>query len=158
MVPKWVISLLATQRSATSWQRELSYALSPRRAIGCGGETDLENRSMRIAMGLLAALISLFGHPATAQLAPAPDGRAVAATCASCHGTNGASPSVIPSLAGRPAPELVTLMLEFKSGKRTGTVMPQLAKGYTDEQIDVAAVWFAAQPPANRSGAQSTAK
>jgi cytochrome c553 len=27
-----------------------------------------------------------------------------------------------------------------------GTIMPQLAKGFTDEQIDVAAAWFAAQP------------
>ena len=25
--------------------------------------------------------------------------------------------------------------------------MPQLAKGYTDEQIDLAAAWFAAQAP-----------
>jgi cytochrome c553 len=26
-----------------------------------------------------------------------------------------------------------------------GTIMPQLAKGYTDEQIDLVAGWFAAQ-------------
>ena len=30
-------------------------------------------------------------------------------------------------------------MQEFKSGKRPGTIMPQLAKGYTDEQIDLVA-------------------
>jgi cytochrome c553 len=36
-------------------------------------------------------------------------------------------------------------MQEFKSGARQGTVMNQLAKGYTDEQIDALAGWFAAQ-------------
>ncbi len=37
-------------------------------------------------------------------------------------------------------------MQDFRSGARNGTVMPQLAKGYTDAQIDAMAAWFAAQP------------
>ena len=73
-------------------------------------------------------------------------GRAVAATCASCHGTNGVSVGEVPSLAGRPKDELVRKMQDFKAGRVQGTIMPQLAKGFTDEQIDVAAAWFAAQP------------
>ena len=39
-------------------------------------------------------------------------------------------------------------MQDFKSGRAPGTVMPQLAKGYTDEQIDLIAGWFAAQKAA----------
>jgi sulfide dehydrogenase cytochrome subunit len=35
---------------------------------------------------------------------------------------------------------------EFRDGKRSATVMHQLAKGYTDEQIDAIAAYFAAQP------------
>jgi cytochrome c553 len=73
-------------------------------------------------------------------------GRAVAATCANCHGTNGVSVGEVPSLAGRPKDELVRKMQDFKAGRVQGTIMPQLAKGFTDEQIDVAAAWFAAQP------------
>lgn len=72
--------------------------------------------------------------------------RNVAASCSNCHGSNGASVGAVPSLAGAAKTDLVTKMQEFKSGKRTGTVMPQLAKGYTDEQIDLAAGWFATQP------------
>ena len=39
-------------------------------------------------------------------------------------------------------------MQEFKSGARPATIMNQLAKGYTDEQIEALAGWFAAQKPA----------
>ncbi len=71
--------------------------------------------------------------------------RNLAATCAMCHGTGGVSQGVVPSLAGAPKDDTATKLAEFKSGKRTGTIMPQLAKGFSDEQIDLVAGWFAAQ-------------
>ena len=71
--------------------------------------------------------------------------RNIAASCANCHGMNGASIRPIPPLAGVPRAELVNRMQEFKSGKRAGTIMPQLAKGYTDEQLEAVATWFAKQ-------------
>ncbi|NDF92192.1 MAG: cytochrome C, partial [Betaproteobacteria bacterium] len=33
----------------------------------------------------------------------------------------------------------------FKEGRRTGTIMHQLAKGYTDEQIEAMASYLSAQ-------------
>jgi cytochrome c553 len=36
-------------------------------------------------------------------------------------------------------------MKEFKAGTRPATIMQQLAKGYTDDQIERAAAYFAAQ-------------
>jgi sulfide dehydrogenase cytochrome subunit len=36
-------------------------------------------------------------------------------------------------------------MQEFKSGAKPASIMPQLAKGYTDEQIALIAGWFAEQ-------------
>jgi cytochrome c553 len=36
-------------------------------------------------------------------------------------------------------------MKAFRDGKRSATVMHQIAKGYTDTQIDELAAWFAAQ-------------
>lgn len=72
-------------------------------------------------------------------------GRELAATCANCHGTNGVSVGEIESLAGKPKEEIARKMQEFKAGARPGSIMPQLAKGYTDKQIDVVAAWFASQ-------------
>jgi cytochrome c553 len=103
---------------------------------------------MRVWCALLAAAC-IFGSPPLAAQGAVPDpGRSIAATCANCHGTGGASAGVIPSLVGRTRQDLIARMREFKSGTRTGTVMPQLAKGYSDEQIELAAGWFAAQAPA----------
>ena len=73
-------------------------------------------------------------------------GRNLAAGCAICHGTDGraATKDVIP-LAGLPKDHIVTQMKAFRDGKRSATVMHQIAKGYTDVQIDQLAAWFAAQ-------------
>ena len=74
--------------------------------------------------------------------------RSLAATCAACHGTDGraASGAAIPGLAGMPATYLVEQMKTFKSGARAGSVMPQLARGYSDAQIEQLAAWFAKVP------------
>jgi len=93
-----------------------------------------------------AALFAVLGAAhATAQGSDPNLGRNLAATCANCHGTNGVSVGGVESLAGKPKDELVRKMREFKQGTKPATVMTQLAKGYTDEQIEVLAGWFAAQ-------------
>lgn len=99
----------------------------------------------------IAMLAVLAAHgAATAQ--PARDAlyvRSLAATCANCHGTDGrgASGSTVPVLAGQNREALAGSLKAFKSGARTGTVMHQLAKGYSDAQIDQIAGYFAALPP-----------
>ena len=84
---------------------------------------------------------------ALAQQANPTLARNIAANCANCHGTNGVSQGGVPSLAGQSKAEIVRKMQDFKAGKTPSTIMTQLAKGYTDEQIDLAATFFAAQKP-----------
>ena len=71
--------------------------------------------------------------------------RGLAAGCANCHGTNGVPVDNMAALAGRPKDDIVRKMQDFKGGRIAGTVMPQLAKGYTDAEIEIIAGWFAAQ-------------
>lgn len=73
--------------------------------------------------------------------------KALAATCANCHGTNGKAVdgSSVPTIAGMPKGYLVAQLKAFKSGARPATVMHQLSKGYSDEQIEQIATYFAAQ-------------
>ena len=82
---------------------------------------------------------------ARAQQADPNLGRNLAAACASCHGTNGVSRASMPALAGRDPGELTRLMQDFRSGKRPATVMQQIARGYSDEQVAAIAAFFAAQ-------------
>jgi cytochrome subunit of sulfide dehydrogenase len=96
----------------------------------------------------LAALTAAFvAAPAFAQDAKTLNTRALAATCANCHGTEGqAVPSAsVPGLAGLPAAYVVEQMKAFKAGTRPATVMHQLAKGYSDAQIEAIAAYYAAQ-------------
>ncbi len=72
--------------------------------------------------------------------------RSLAATCANCHGTNGASRGEVPSLAGAAADATIAKMAAFKSGALPATVMHQIAKGYTEDQIKLLAGFFASQP------------
>jgi cytochrome subunit of sulfide dehydrogenase len=92
---------------------------------------------------LVAALPAL----AAAQNVSAPlHIKTSAAMCANCHGTNGKAVegSAVPSLAGMPRENMITQMKAFKEGTRPATVMHQLAKGFTDVQIDQIATYFAA--------------
>ena len=94
---------------------------------------------------ILFAAVVLAAAPVAAQDLP---GRNLAATCAICHGTEGrvsTKDSPLIPLAGLPRDHIATQMRAFRDGKRPATVMHQIAKGYTDPQIDAMAAWFAAQ-------------
>ena len=84
---------------------------------------------------------------ASAQTAQTLQTRALAATCANCHGTDGRAVqgSAIPPLAGLPADTITAQMLAFQNGSRAATVMPQIAKGFSAEQISALAAWFASR-------------
>ncbi len=82
---------------------------------------------------------------ANAQIDPL-QARSLAASCAACHGTDGrAQPGMI-SLAGSNKDDMIKKMLDYKAGRvPAATIMHQLSKGYTDEQIAAIAGYFAAQ-------------
>jgi cytochrome c553 len=104
---------------------------------------------MRILNPLALAACSLLAAgalPAVAQDAHL--GRNLAATCANCHGTNGQARGEMKPLAGMSAGKIVALLADYKSGAQPATIMHQIAKGYTDEQIKLVAAYFAAQQPA----------
>ncbi|MDO9091190.1 MAG: c-type cytochrome [Rubrivivax sp.] len=74
--------------------------------------------------------------------------RNLAATCANCHGTNGNARGDMKPLAGVSADKIVAMLADYKNGNQPATIMHQISKGYTDEQIKLIASFFAAQKPA----------
>ncbi len=104
---------------------------------------------MRAYLAVTLAVTALAVSPVCAQDRNL--GRNLAANCANCHGTNGQSQGGMPSLAGGNRADFIAHMNAFRTGARSGpasTIMHQLAKGYSDEQIGLMADYFAAQKPA----------
>lgn len=96
----------------------------------------------RFALALAMALPAIGAH---AQPPDPLQVRSWAGGCANCHGTNGHSQPGTAALAGMNRDALIRKMMDFKNGREPATVMHQLSKGYTDEQIAAIAGYFAAQ-------------
>lgn len=98
---------------------------------------------MKISLFLLGSLLT------APTLAETDNLRAfmLASSCAACHGPNGVSPGAMPSLQGKSAKFLELALREFRDGASSGTVMPRLAKGYTDEEIALIAAYYATRQP-----------
>jgi cytochrome c553 len=101
-------------------------------------------RHHRVFAGALA--LGLAGA-AQAQSPEALNLRSLAASCAQCHGTDGrsAAGSAVPPIAGMPRDYLQAQLKAFKAGGRPSTVMGQLAKGFSDAQLEQLADYFSRQ-------------
>jgi cytochrome c553 len=99
---------------------------------------------MKLKLTLTATVLLALSPLAQAQT-DALQVRSWAASCAACHGTDGRAQPGMESLAGANKDEMVKKMLDFKAGRKPATIMHQLSKGYSDEQIVAIAGYFAAQ-------------
>ncbi|MGE5477960.1 MAG: c-type cytochrome [Bacteroidales bacterium] len=97
-----------------------------------------------IALGLVLAAPALAADPS----APVSGSAAfLASNCFNCHGTDGKTTQAIPPLAGLEAGYIAEALKEYKDGSREATIMHQLAKGYTEEEIALISKYFATQQP-----------
>ena len=108
------------------------------------------NRWRPLAASL--ALAALWSAAPTALAQNAQDNqrlrtRALAATCAQCHGTDGRAVEgqALVRLAGMPQDYLINQLMAFRNGQRPATIMHQITRGYSQEQLETVAAYFAAQ-------------
>lgn len=102
---------------------------------------------MKLRIALPVALAALLPALAAAQDANALYIKSLAATCANCHGTDGRTVegSAVPGLAGMPREYMLRQLKAFRDGSRPATVMHQLAKGFTEPQLEQIATYFTTQ-------------
>jgi len=91
----------------------------------------------------LAAAIGLASIAAAVVAAAEPP--AGAAACSGCHPSSARVASPVPRLAGLDRAAIAKAMQDFRSGQRPATVMDRIAKGFTDEEIQAIAAWYATQ-------------
>jgi len=70
------------------------------------------------------------------------EGTMLSLSCASCHGTDGKSPGAMPTIGGASKDYLYSALLDYKAGKRYGTIMTKHAKGFTDAELEQIAYFF----------------
>ena len=90
----------------------------------------------------LSVAMTLVLVAGTALAAEAPPG---ATGCTGCHAGSPRVETPVPPLTGRPAADISAAMVAFKAGQRPGTIMDRIAKGFSDEEIQAIAQWYAAQ-------------
>ena len=90
---------------------------------------------------LALALLCLAGFSYAAEYNPL-QGKMLSLSCASCHGTDGKSEAITSIIAGMDKTAMYQTLLEYKNGKRTGTMMPEHAKGFSDAELEQIAYYF----------------
>jgi cytochrome subunit of sulfide dehydrogenase len=94
-----------------------------------------------------ALILGLLAAGATASADAPVSSELLAFQCAGCHGFNGHSVGpATPSIAGFPQEYFVDTMVSYKEGRRYATIMDRITWGYTAEEIEAMADFFAAQP------------
>ena len=103
--------------------------------------------AVRLPLAALTALGALASPWVQAHAQDVNLARNLAATCANCHGTNGNARGEMKPLAGVSAEKIIAAVADYKNGNQPATIMHQISKGYTDEQVKLIAAFFAAQKP-----------
>ncbi len=104
-------------------------------------------RQLAIAASLCAG-VAMAQAPAPAPAPALPSGpssgdiRALAASCANCHGTNGKATGAVPALAGLPREAFIQKMNAYRTGPVNSTIMFRHAKGLTEAEIAGLADFF----------------
>lgn len=108
----------------------------------------MSDRKPRRMSWVMLALTALFAAPA-AHAVDAADLKlqTLAATCAQCHGTDGKplQGSAMVRLAGAPKEQTLATLMAFRSGQRPATIMHQITRGYSPEQLAALADYFSKQ-------------
>ena len=99
---------------------------------------------MGTLMKTLAFTLASLAITLSPAFAAEPNGQAMAATCAGCHGTHGKLElrEFVP-LAGMREAEFVRAMREFRAGTRPSTLMGHVAGGFSERDIEAMARYFA---------------
>ena len=68
-----------------------------------------------------------------------------ASSCSGCNAGSATVDTPVLRILGRQPAEIIAAMQAFRSGERRSTVMGRIAKGFSEDEIRVIAVWLAAQ-------------
>ena len=91
-------------------------------------------------------MTAMLGFGGSVLAGDAAAGKAKAASCAGCHGTNGISNNPMwPNLAGQQQGYLVKQLKAFRDGTRADPMMSPMAKPLSDADIENIAAYYSSR-------------
>ena len=96
---------------------------------------------MKTALSLLAGLALLGGH---ARAADTSEGAQLAATCASCHATDGSAKG-IPAIVGQDEARIIAALTTYRANERPNHIMHAIALSLSDAELASVARYLALQ-------------
>lgn len=101
---------------------------------------------MKITTTTLSVILLIAASDMAAAGGDAAAGKAKAAVCSACHGSNGISANPIyPNIAGQHEQYLIKAIKAYKSGERGDAIMKAMAAPLSDEDIANLAAYYSAQ-------------
>lgn len=101
----------------------------------------MQSFSRTFIFGILVLMSS------AASSTPPSQANMLANTCAGCHGPDGNSlGQATPNISGLSEQFIMDAMEAFKDDERHPTIMNRIAKGYTEQQIEIMAKYFSELP------------
>jgi cytochrome subunit of sulfide dehydrogenase len=89
---------------------------------------------------ILFSALSCYSHSnAAASEQSRQDAKLLAASCSGCHDNTQTGNQAMPSLTDLSTTEIAISLLDYRSDKRTGTIMNRIAKGYSKAQLKMLA-------------------
>ena len=115
----------------------------------CDALSRLGRNAFRAFVMMLISLLCVapyaFAQSASIQSQRVAEIRLLAATCSTCHGTDGNALGAARRLSGVAAEDLSKALLGFRDGSLSSTVMREITQAYTPETLVELATHFAAQ-------------
>lgn len=111
-------------------------------------------RNLTQLLGICGTLMCL----SAPSFSSSPTAEVLALPCNGCHGMDGVSSGAsIPSIAGQDPEFMTRVMMEYKQGKRSATIMNRIAKGYKEYELRKIAQYFSRKPWRSTTGTHKTA-
>jgi sulfide dehydrogenase cytochrome subunit len=92
---------------------------------------------------MLAAVLSGLVISAASQADGIDRATALSFSCTTCHGPTGLGSRSVPKIRGLDSKDLEQSMKGFRSGEEQQTIMGRIAQGYSIEELELLAQYFA---------------
>lgn len=102
---------------------------------------------LRFCIGYLATATAVLPMSSASAAPDRARGAVISVECSMCHGVDGIAPSEeVPNIAGQHYAYLLRQLENYQNGQRAGTIMQEVLRGLSRQQLRDISAYFASIP------------